>query len=74
MTELLFKLFAKIKGREISRHEYGLAAGVVGIICNVLLSAFKIVTGLMTGAVSIASDAVNNMSDAVSSVVTLVGF
>ena len=74
MTELLFKMFEKIRGRKLDRHEYGLAAGIVGIICNILLSAFKLITGIMTGAVSIASDAVNNMSDAVSSVVTLVGF
>ena len=71
MSELLLKLFIKDPSQ---RHKYGLLAGVVGIICNILLACTKIVMGLLTGAVSIATDAVNNMSDAVSSIVTLVGF
>ncbi|SCW57573.1 cation diffusion facilitator family transporter [Ruminococcaceae bacterium YRB3002] len=72
MTELLIKLFIK-KGHD-SRQDYGVLAGIVGIICNLLLTGFKIATGLITGAVSIATDAVNNLSDAISSIVTLVGF
>ena len=71
MTELLIKLF--IKNRE-DRHSYGVMAGIVGIICNLLLAVFKIITGILTGAVSIATDAINSSSDAVSSIVTLVGF
>ena len=71
MTALLLKLFIK---KDASRHEYGVLAGIVGICCNLLLTAFKIVTGIITGAVSIATDAVNNLSDAISSIVTLVGF
>ena len=73
MTELLIRLFIK-KDKEGARHEYGVLAGIVGICCNLLLTIFKIVTGIMTGAISIATDAVNNLSDAVSSIVTLVGF
>ncbi|MCR5616710.1 MAG: cation diffusion facilitator family transporter [Clostridiales bacterium] len=71
MSELLIRLFVKDPSQ---RHKYGLLAGVVGIICNVILASTKIVLGLVTGAVSIVTDAVNNLSDAVSSVVTLVGF
>lgn len=71
MSELLIKLFIRDPSQ---RHKYGLLAGVVGIICNVLLACIKVTMGLLTGAVSIATDAVNNMSDAISSIVTLVGF
>lgn len=75
MTELLLKIFMKSQGdQKADRHRYGLLAGVVGIFCNLLLTVFKIATGLMTGVVSIASDAVNNLSDALSSIVTLIGF
>ncbi len=75
MTELLIRLFIhRDSDGTASRQEYGVLAGVVGICCNILLTAFKIVTGIVTGAVSIATDAVNNLSDAISSIITLVGF
>lgn len=56
------------------RQSYGVLSGTVGIICNLLLFAFKLLAGILTGAVSIMADAFNNLSDAGSSVVTLVGF
>lgn len=56
------------------REAYGILCGGVGIICNLLLFVFKILAGSLTGAVSITADAFNNLSDAGSSVVTLVGF
>lgn len=56
------------------RQAYGMLSGIVGIFCNLLLFAFKLFAGLLTGAVSIMADAFNNLSDAGSSVVTLVGF
>lgn len=46
---------------------------IIGIMANVLLAAFKAVVGLMAGAVAIVMDAVNNLSDALSSVITIVG-
>ena len=46
---------------------------VVGIVANVLLAAFKAVVGLIAGSVAIVMDAVNNLSDALSSVITIVG-
>lgn len=73
MTNLLIRLFIKDKEKG-DRHQYGVMAGIVGICCNLLLAVFKIITGILTGAVSIATDAVNNSSDAVSSIITLVGF
>lgn len=56
------------------REKYGILSGAVGIVLNLLLSAGKLFAGLMTGSISITADAFNNLSDAGSSVVTLVGF
>lgn len=76
MTKFLIKLFIKDadtntqRGREL----YGRLAGAVGIICNLLLSVMKLIIGSISNSVSITADATNNISDAGSSIVTLVGF
>ena len=54
--------------------KYGNLAGIVGIVCNVLLFAGKLLAGTLCGSVSVTADAVNNLSDASSSLVTLLGF
>ncbi len=46
---------------------------VIGIVANVLLAAFKAVTGIIAGSVAVVMDAVNNLSDALSSVITIIG-
>ena len=77
MTELLVKWFIRDKENINDakvRQSYGRLSGLVGICCNVLLFALKLFAGLATGAVSIMADAFNNLSDAASSVVTLIGF
>ncbi len=56
------------------RFRYGIVAGIFGIITNILLCAMKIIVGILAGSVSIIADAINNLSDAGASVVTLVGF
>ncbi len=56
------------------RARYGVFSGIVGILLNVLLFSAKLVAGLLTMSISIIADALNNLSDAGSSVVTLVGF
>ncbi|WP_297719760.1 cation diffusion facilitator family transporter [Intestinimonas sp.] len=56
------------------RQRYGLLSGGVGIFLNLLLSVGKFLAGLLTGSIAITADAFNNLSDAGSSVVTLVGF
>lgn len=56
------------------REKYGNLAGIVGIICNVLLFVGKLLAGTLCGSVSVTADAVNNLSDASSSLVTLLGF
>lgn len=77
MTNLLVRLFIGSGGDtedpEI-RGKYGTLAGIVGILCNVLLFAGKLVIGTISGSVSIRADAVNNLSDASSNIVTLVAF
>ena len=56
------------------RSAYGKAASLVGIGCNVLLFAGKLVAGLLSSSVAIMADAVNNLSDASSSLISLLGF
>ena len=56
------------------RQRYGVVSGVVGILCNALLCTAKIAAGLLTGAVSIVADGINNLSDGGSCVVSLLGF
>ncbi|MEA4973835.1 MAG: cation diffusion facilitator family transporter [Candidatus Metalachnospira sp.] len=56
------------------RASYGKFSGKVGIFCNVLLFLLKAVVGTLSGSVSITADAVNNLSDAASSVISLIGF
>ena len=77
MTNLLPRLFVKnyreTKNPKV-RAAYGKLAGAVGIVCNLLLFAAKLAAGLLSGAVSIVADAVNNLSDASSSLITLLGF
>lgn len=77
MTNLLVQLFIKDSenvNNTIVRRSYGVLAGIVGIICNIILFIAKLITGIVTGAISITADAINNLSDAASSIITLVGF
>lgn len=75
MTKLLLHLFAPgDPGDGKTRAKIGKLSGLVGIFCNLLLCAGKLAVGILSGAVSITADAMNNLSDATSSVVTLVGF
>lgn len=57
-----------------SREACGTFAGVFGIISNLLLFALKLTVGLMSGSISIIADAVNNLADSGSSILTIVGF
>lgn len=77
MTALLTKLFIKnpddIKNNT-TRAQYGSLSGVVGILCNLFLCAFKIAVGSLTHSISIVADGLNNLSDMGSSVITILGF
>ena len=77
MTKLLLRLF--VKNYENSedmavRASVGKLAGATGIVCNIILFLGKLAAGLLAGSVAIIADAVNNLSDASSAVVTLLGF
>lgn len=77
MTEWLVRRFVKDHqntGKAQVRTRYGQFAGIVGIICNLLLCLGKGAIGLIAGSVSIIADAVNNLSDAASNIISLLGF
>jgi len=77
MTKLLLRLFVKNYPDSDApqvRTAIGSLAGFVGICCNLALCAMKLLVGILAGSVSITADALNNLSDATGSIVTLVGF
>ena len=76
MISLLARLFLKPEGRDEAalRKGYGILCGAVGIGLNVLLFAGKFFAGTLSGSIAITADAFNNLSDAGSSFVTLLGF
>ena len=76
MSELLLRLFVP-KGSPDDpavRTRCGLLSGITGIILNIILVAGKLTVGIIAGSVAIIADAINNFSDAASSVITLAGF
>ena len=76
MTKLLIRLFVKESDKTSAqgRAQVGRLSGAVGIVCNALLFGAKILVGTLSGSLAITADAMNNLMDASSSVVTLVGF
>ena len=77
MTDLLLKLFIRDRDRTSDarvRRAYGTMCSVVGIVCNLLLTLFKLLAGVISGSISITADAVNNLSDAASQVISLISF
>lgn len=77
MIKLLAKLFIKDSGNYSApkvRSAYGFLCSVAGIVLNVLLFAGKYIAGVITASVSVTADSFNNLSDAASSMVTLLGF
>ena len=74
MTKFLMGIFLKNLDPEKDRAAVGKRSGAVGIGCNLLLFAAKLLVGTLSGSVSITADAMNNLTDATSSIVTLLGF
>ena len=76
MITILARIF--IKSENYSdlnvRDKYGRLCGIVGILLNILLFAIKLFAAVFTGAIAITADAFNNLSDAASSLVTMIGF
>ena len=77
MTNFLVRKFVKNYKNTADnnvRTAYGKFSGIVGIVCNAVLFIGKIIAGTISGSVAITADAVNNLSDASSSVISLFGF
>ena len=77
MTQLLIRLFIRRPDQAQDpdvRTAYGNLAGAVGMVCNLLLCVGKLTVGTLFGSIAIMADALNNLSDASSNVVSLVGF
>lgn len=76
MTSLLVKWFVKdhehVEEAAV-RTSYGVLAGKVGVVCNLLLFAIKGLIGVLIGSISVIADAFNNLSDAASSIIGYVG-
>lgn len=75
MVTLLAKIFVHDTGDKNSlRQAYGMLCGILGIVLNVMLFTGKFIAGFLSNSIAITADAVNNLSDAGSSFVTLIGF
>lgn len=73
LPKIFIKNYKEYKDPDV-RAKYGKLCGIVGIICNFILCAIKILTGFLIGSISIMADGINNLADAGSSVLTLIGF
>lgn len=77
MIDILIHMFIKdrdnIKDRMV-RTSYGNLAAITGVVCNILLFIGKYMIGLFSGSIAIMADAINNLSDASSNIVSLLGF
>ena len=77
MTDFILGIFVKdhknVKDPKV-RQKCGSAVAIIGIVVNIFLAAFKLFAGILSGAISITADAVNNLSDAGSQVVSLITF
>ena len=77
MSALLIRLFIKdrdnVKDKNV-RKKYGYLGSCTGIVLNIMLFLGKLIAGFVSGAVSVMADAFNNLSDAGTSIMSLVGF
>ena len=77
MTNFIIKKFIKdyenVNEPKV-RESYGTVSSITGIVVNVILSAGKILTGILFNSISVMADGVNNLSDGASSIITLIGF
>lgn len=77
MIQLIVRTFVK-NYKDVENHHvreaYGKLTGIVGIISNIILFIIKFTVGILFKSISVTADAVNNLSDAGSSIITLIGF
>ena len=77
MTDLLIKIFVKdhsSPSETVVRERYGVFSSIVGIITNLILAGIKLLAGLLSASIAIVADALNNLSDAGSSLISFVSF
>ena len=77
MTDLLIRIFIKDHSNPsdtVVREKYGVFSSIVGIITNLILAGMKLVAGLLSFSIAIVADALNNLSDAGSSLISFVSF
>ncbi|WP_186428903.1 cation diffusion facilitator family transporter [Clostridium sp. BSD9I1] len=77
VSQLLVKRFIKnpenVENEKV-RNSYGFLGSIIGIVVNAILFGVKLVVGIVSGSISVTADAFNNLSDATSSVITMLGF
>ena len=77
MTSILIRLFIKdyqnYQDAKV-RENYGMLAALIGIISNLFLVALKVTIGLLINSLAVVADGLNNLSDSISSVVSLISF
>ena len=73
LTRIFIKDYKNIQDPNV-RDKYGKLASIFGIISNLFVCALKLVAGLLFGFISMVADAINNLTDAGSSIITLIGF
>ncbi|MCQ2409781.1 MAG: cation diffusion facilitator family transporter [Clostridia bacterium] len=73
IRKLFIKNYEDTKNPAV-RYKHGLVAGIFGIISNVILCVFKLIVGIIGNSITVIADAINNLSDAGSSAVTVFGF
>lgn len=77
LTNLLLKIFVPGADKVLTpekRVRCGIVSGIVGIVCNAVLAVVKIALAVYAGSIAIAADAVNNLSDAGTGIITAIGF
>ncbi len=72
LIRLFIKDYEQIQNKKV-REQYSVLSGIVGILCNLLLFATKLIIGFISGSMAILADAFNNLSDCGSSAVSIVG-
>ena len=71
LVKKLIKNHEDVKDNKV-REKYGVLGGVLGIICNLILFAVKLIIGILVNAVAVMSDAFNNLTDSFSSIVGII--
>ena len=61
------------QNQEINRDKVIIRTSIIGILTNIFLAAFKAIIGIISNSIAVTLDAVNNLSDALSSIITIIG-